>query len=98
MVLGMGMVYFYLRDKLPFPADSLPGWKITLLIRRPSALALVIGGYVAHTYRCARRTTMARRDVRRISFRALSQPCRADFPGMVGDPRETLVFRCDNAT
>jgi len=62
MVLGMGMVYFYLGDKLPFPTDDLPGWKIALLIGFPSAIALVIGGFVPHIYRSARRAATARRN------------------------------------
>jgi len=51
-----------LGDKLPFPTDDLPGWKIALLIGFPSAIALVIGGFVPHIYRSARRAATARRN------------------------------------
>jgi len=62
MVLGMGMVYFYLGDKLPFPTATLPGWKVALLVGFPSTMALIIGGCVPHIYRSARRAAMARRN------------------------------------
>jgi hypothetical protein len=62
MVLGMGMVYFYLGNTLPFPTTDLAGWKIALLVGFPSAMALIIGGCVPHIYRSARRAAMARRN------------------------------------
>ena len=61
MILGMGIVDFYLADKLPFPATGLPGWKLALLFGFPSTLSVVIGGFVPHIYRAARRAATARR-------------------------------------
>jgi hypothetical protein len=62
MILGMAMVDIYLADKLPFPTSALPGWKIALLFGFPTTLALVIGGFVPHIYRSARRAATARRN------------------------------------
>lgn len=86
MVLGMGMVYFYLGDKLPFPTAALPGWKIALLVGFPSAMALIIGGCVPHIYRSARRAAMARRN-------EVSQPpgSAAPFPVPAGNVSAELV-------
>ncbi len=61
-VMAVSIALLYFGDVLTFPAGALTPKAITLLIALPSGLALVIGGYVPHIYRSARRAAMRRRD------------------------------------
>ena len=62
MALGMGLIVIHLADYLPFPSDHLVGSKLVMLFVFPSAMAFMIGAFVPHIYRSARRAAAARRD------------------------------------
>jgi hypothetical protein len=59
MVFGTSLIYF--GGMLPSPMDTLAGWMIVAWIALPSTMALMIGGFVPHIYRSARRAAVARR-------------------------------------
>jgi hypothetical protein len=61
-VMALSIALLYFGDMLTFRAGALTARALGLLIVLPSGLALVIGGYVPHIYRTARRAAMARRD------------------------------------
>jgi TRAP-type C4-dicarboxylate transport system permease small subunit len=61
-VMGITILLLYFGDVLTFGAGKLTPGGLGLLVALPSGLALVIGGYVPHIYRAARRAATARRD------------------------------------
>ena len=61
-VMAVSVVLLYFGDLMTFRAGSLPPGALVMLVVLPSGLASVIGGYVPHIYRSARRAAMARRD------------------------------------
>jgi hypothetical protein len=61
-VMALSMILLYFGDLMTFHAGSLESGGFTLLIALPSGLASVLGGYVPHIYRTARRAAQARRD------------------------------------
>jgi hypothetical protein len=61
-VMALSIILLYFGDVMTFRAGSLEPGPLALLIALPSGLASVIGGYVPHIYRTARRAAQARRD------------------------------------
>jgi hypothetical protein len=59
MALGAALVYF--ADLLPFLSNGMPRWMPVAWIVLPSIMALLIGGWVPHIYRSARRAAMSQR-------------------------------------
>jgi hypothetical protein len=62
VVMLLGTSFMYFADLLPPSLVSLAGWMGIVWIVMPSTLALMIGGFVPHMYRSARRVAAARRD------------------------------------
>jgi ABC-type amino acid transport system permease subunit len=61
-VMVASVLLLYFGNMLTFPAGALTPNSVALLIALPTGLASVIGAYVPHIYRSARRSAMARRD------------------------------------
>jgi hypothetical protein len=62
LVMAVSIALLYFGDVLTFPAGALTTPAIVLLISLPTGLTLIIGGYVPHIFRSARRAAMRRRD------------------------------------
>jgi len=60
LIMAVSMTLLYFSRLLSFPPESQQPLLLPLLISLPSGLAFVIGGYVPHLYRCARRAAIAR--------------------------------------
>jgi hypothetical protein len=60
MAIGTALLYFL---RLMPVAGSMSGWTLAAWIALPTAMAIMIGGFVPHIYRQARLAAAARRDV-----------------------------------
>jgi hypothetical protein len=60
-VIAFGTALMYFGDLLPAPIADFAGWMAVAWIVLPSTMALMIGGFVPHIYRTARRAAAARR-------------------------------------
>jgi hypothetical protein len=60
-VVAFGTSLMYFGDMLPTQMAGLAGWMAIAWIVLPSTMALIIGGFVPHIYRSARRAAAARR-------------------------------------
>ena len=72
-VMAVSITLLYFGNVMTFRAGTLRPEALLLLIALPSGLAAVIGGYVPHIYRSARRAAMARRN----EAKQLSTPAQA---------------------
>jgi hypothetical protein len=61
MVIAVATALLYSLRQMPV-ASSLSGWNLAAWITLPSAMAMMIGGFVPHIYRQARLAAAARRD------------------------------------
>jgi hypothetical protein len=59
-VVAFGTSLMYFGDMLPTQIGDLTGWMAVAWIVLPSTMALIIGGFVPHIYRSARRAAAAR--------------------------------------
>ena len=101
MAAGMGVVLIYLGDLLPFSVAALSARTLALLIAMPSTLALIIGAFVPHIYRSARRAATARRHEARAAQSGDAPPDSGprlpDIPNVVDAPRRAGVIRLARA-
>jgi hypothetical protein len=61
MVIAVATALLYSLRQMPV-ASSLSGWNLAAWITLPSAMAMMIGGFIPHIYRGARLAAAARRD------------------------------------
>lgn len=85
-VMAVGAALIYFADLLPFASADMPPWMLVAWIGLPSVMALVIGGWVPHIYRSARRASMLQRDGAGTlpARRSMDEPARRVFTSSPG--------------
>jgi hypothetical protein len=98
--MAMGTLFFYFLDLAPSPGvpGLSPALLLTIWIALPSTLAMVIGGFVPHIYRAARRAAAARRDeAARLAAMPQYEPRRliapAEAPTVASPPQNRRSLR-----
>lgn len=77
--------FLYLGDLLPASFGRLGGWRLASWLTLPSAMAFMIGFFVPHIYRCARRAAAARRSAA-LRLEPLGSSSSVQLPEQVSKP------------